>query len=560
MLFRKLFLVNWGVILFIGIILLSNSPLKAVVVLNVQVGEEIRYLDPQLASGLSSAQININIFSGLYQYHNQNATPVNDLAISHTKNITSSEWTFKLRKDVYWISYKGGKVVKHRPVTAHDVVYSYQRILSPKLASEYAYMLYIIKNAELYNKGRIKDKDKLGVIALDDYTVRIILQGPVPSLISYLPHHSFGVVPREPIEKFKEKWVKSGNLWSSGPFTLKEWKLKERLTLVKNPYYRGAKNIQSDTIHFRFIGHTSADAVRAFKAGEIDIDLSTPPAASVRDLLKSGHLKVARQLGTYFLRFNTNKKPFDDERVRKALSLAIPRKQITKYITKVGEKPIYSLVPSSFTGYNAYSFISPKESFKKRIQTARDLLKQAGYEQGKGFPKFKYLYNTSESHQKIAVLIAKTWEKELGIKAEPINQEWKVYLNQQNLLNYDVCRAGWIADMEDPMNFLELFITDGGNNNTGFSDTTYDDLISKARIEGDLTVRNRLMEKAEKILMKSMPIAPVFEYTTVNVVQKYIKGFYANKMDQHLFSHVKIDLKQRKTLYPHLYQKASGKQ
>ena len=133
-------------------------------------------------------------------------------------------------------------------------------------------------------------------------------------------------------------------------------------------------------------------------------------------------------------------------------------------------------------------------------------------------------------------------------------------MNQQNLLNYDVCRAGWIADMEDPMNFLELFITDGGNNNTGFSDTTYDDLISKARIEGDLTVRNRLMEKAEKILMKSMPIAPVFEYTTVNVVQKYIKGFYANKMDQHLFSHVKIDLKQRKTLYPHLYQKASGKQ
>lgn len=535
--------------------LVSNSATaaKSKVVLNVQNGEEIRYLDPQLSTGMGSANISINLFEGLYDYGHKDGEPVKGLALSHTSNKDASVWTFKLRKDFSWVKYDGKQVKKMRPITAHDVVYSYRRILNPATASEYAYMLYILKNAKNFNKGKLKDASKVGVKALDDHTVQLTLEGPVPSLIQYLPHHSFGVVPKEPIEKHKEKWVTKGNMWTSGAYAFKDWLLKDKIILVKNPFYPEAKKVQVDEINFNFIGTYSPEAVRAFRAGKNDIDLESPPPSELTSLVKGKYVKAARMLGTYFVRVNVNRKPMNDARIRKALALTIPRHKIVKYIMKAGEVPTTSFVPNAMSGYDAVSFTDEKD-YKKNLQQAKKLLAEAGYPDGKGFPKIKYLYNTAENHKKIAVLLSKTWKENLGIDVVPENQEWKVYLNTQKAQDYDVSRSGWIADMADPMNFLEMFITDGGNNNTGFSSAEYDRLISQAQTEKDLEKRSKIMAKIENILMSELPVLPIFNYTALSLVQPYVTGFYANKMDQHPMKYIKIDVAKRKKLFPGMHK------
>jgi oligopeptide transport system substrate-binding protein len=519
------------------------------VVLNVQNGEEIRHLDPQLASGIGSAHININLFVGLFEYNHKDGSPKKHLVQSFKSNEDSTVWTFDLKKDYHWVQLEKGKVVKKRPIDANDIVYSFRRILSPELASEYAYMLYVIKNGEAYNKGKIKDATKVGVKATGKYQVQVTLQGSTPSFISYLPHHSFTIVPKEPIEKHKAKWIMKQNIWTSGAFAFKDWKLKDKIILVKNPHYPEASVVQPEVINFKFIGTYSPEQVRAFKAGNIDIDMMAPPTSDISFLRKEGYLKVARQLGTYFVRVNINKKGLKDPRVRKALALTIPRKRIVKYVMKTGQIPTFSFVPDAFNGYEAKPFTDLK-SYKKRVELAKKLLAEAGFPGGKGLPEIEYLYNTAETHQKVGVVIAKAWAKELGIKAKPLNQEWKVYLNSQASLDYDVSRAGWVADMEDPINFLEMFITDGGNNNTGWSNTKYDDLIRKARGERDLNKRNAMLSQAEEILMQELPVLPIFNYTTVSSIQKYVSGFHSNKLNQHALKYVKIDTAMRDKLYP----------
>ena len=521
------------------------------VVLNVQNGEEIRHLDPQLATGIGSAHIGVNLFSGLYEYHHKTGAPEKDLVVSFTKNKSSTEWTFKLRNDVSWVKHENGTVINKRPVTAHDVVFSYKRMLSPELASEYAYMLYVIKNGEAYNKGKIKNANEIGVQALDDYTVKLTLEGPVPTLISYLPHHSFHLVPKEPILKHKEKWITKEHIWTNGPFAFKDWKLKDKIVLVKNPHHPMSKDVQADEVNFKFIGAYSTDAVRAFRAGKIDIDYMSPPTSEIVPLKKSGNLVAARQLGTYYIMVNTKKEAFKDKRVRKALGLAVDRKKIVKYIMKAGQQATYSLVPNAFQGY-APQPLTKNDNYEERLKEAKKLMAEAGYPDGKGFPEVGYLYNTAETHQKVAVSVAKQWQNALGVKIKPLNQEWKVYLNSRKSFDYDLARAGWVADMEDPINFLDMFVTDGGNNSTGFSHEKYDELIGKARIENDLQKRSKMLEKAEKILMDEVPVIPLFTYTSLNLKQKYISGFYANKLDQHALKYVKIDLKKRKEMFPSL--------
>ena len=203
-----------------------------------------------------------------------------------------------------------------------------------------------------------------------------------------------------------------------------------------------------------------------------------------------------------------------------------------------------------FQYWSDMEFILDGESLS--WEEAKKLMAEAVYPNGKGFPEVGYLYNTAETHQKVAVSVAKQWENALGVKIKPLNQEWKVYLNSRKSFDYDLARAGWVADMEDPINFLDMFVTDGGNNSTGFSHPQYDELIKKARIENDLTKRSKILEQAEKILMSEVPVIPLFTYTSLNLKQKYISGFYANKLDQHALKHVKIDTAKRKELFPSL--------
>ena len=264
---------------------------------------------------------------------------------------------------------------------------------------------------------------------------------------------------------------------------------------------------------------------------------------------------MARQLGTYFVRINLNTPGLEKAAVRRALALTIPRKKIARYVLKGGQQPAWSFIPDSFKGYKPVVFASAKVPWKERVKEARRLLADAGYPGGKGLPEITYVYNTSETHKSIGVVLARNWQKELGIRVKPLNQEWKVYLKNQHMKNYEMQRSGWVADMDDPLNFAEMFITGGGNNNTGFSNKEYDRLITAARIEGDAGRRNELIAGAEKILMRELPVLPVVNYTSINMRQRYIKGLYANKFDQHPLAPVKIDLEARRKTFPARYSR-----
>ena len=516
------------------------------VVLNTQVGEEVRYLDPQKSTGISSSHIAINLFSGLYEYGHKNGDPEPDLAKSVTPNKDFTEYTVELNPGNYWVQNKGGKIVKQREITAEDVVYSYRRMLSPQLASEYSYMLFVIKNGKEFLEGKIKDPQMLGVKALSKYKVKITLEGSVPTFIKYLPHHTFHLVPREPIEKHGDQWIKAENIWTSAAFAFSEWKLKDRITVVKNPHFRDAKDVQVDKIHFRFIGTYSPEAVRAFRSGETDIDFQTPPSNDLKRLKRDGVLALSPQLGTYFFRINTTKPPLDNPKIRRALALTIPRESLARYVFKGGQSPAYSMIPKAHSGYTPAPFLKNQGPNYNRIKEAQILLAEAGYPRGKGFPTFSLVYNTAELHKKVAVVVAKEWKKALGITVKPMNQEWRVYLNNGKSMNYDIMRAGWVADMDDPMNFANLFISNGGNNNTGFANKIYDDLINKAMVEGDFDKRNKIIREAETLLMAELPVLPVISYVSINLKHKYVSGFYANKFDQHPLRYVKIDEALRK--------------
>ena len=527
----------------------GQNDAQAIVELNTQVGEEIRYLDPQRSTGISSAHITINLFHGLYEYGHKDGEPVPALAKSMKPNADFSEYIVELKKGYHWVQNQGGTIKKQREIKAEDVVYSFRRILSPQLASEYAYMLFILKNGKKFFEGQIKDPKKVGVEAIGPYTVKITLEGPVPTFVKYLPHHSFAIVPKEPIEKHQDAWIQKEHIWTSGPFAFQDWRLKDRITIVKNPHYPEASSVQVDKVNFKFIGTYSAEAVRSFRAGEIDLDYQDPPVYEMRTLKKSGRLIMAPQLGTYFFRININKPGLGDARVRRALALTVPREKITRYILKAGQKPAYSLIPNVFTGYQPRTFGAPKTPEKARIEEAKRLMKEAGHTNGQGIPEISLVYNTAETHKKIAVVVAKAWSKHLGIKVKPLNEEWRVYLKNQHALNYQIQRAGWIADMDDPMSFAEMFISKGGNNNTGFTDAKYDQLINQARVEGDANKRNQYLAEAEGILMESLPIIPVFSYVSISLKQKYVSGFYPNKFDQHPLRFVKVDTALKKKTF-----------
>lgn len=544
--------------LFIGAYAQAANKTKPVE-LNVHVGEEIRHLDPQVSSGIGSSHISINLFSGLFQYGPKSNLSTQDLVESYTKNEDASVWTFKL-KDRDWVRYNAEKkaVEKVRKVTAHDFAYSWVRVVTPSVASEYAYMLYGIKNAEDFHTGKIKDPKAVGVKALDDKTFEVTLSGPMPTFREYLSHHSFAVVPKDLVSEKGAAWIKTP--YCSGPFVFKEWRLKDRIIAVKNPFHPDVKKTNVDVINFVFIGVNSPRALLSFKAGEVDIDLSKPPVSAIPELKQKGLVKSNRAFGTYYLTINTTansgNKALMNPLVRKALGLVIPRGNIVKFVTKSGETPTYALVPNALKDYKPQSMLASifpgaekVPSFKERHAKALAYLKEAGYENGKGIGTIRYMYNTSDVHKNIALLIAKVWKKALNVNVELENVEWKAYLQALTDKKYQVARRGWIGDYLDAINFLDMYLGTAGNNNTGFDNADYNKLITEARIQPNLEKRSRILEKAERLLMATASILPIYNYTETIMVQPYIQGpINPAPFHQHPLVYVNVDTSAREKM------------
>lgn len=497
-------------------------------------GTEPQGIDPHITTGVPERNIQLAIFEGLTSLSPSNLEPLPGVAERWEVSEDGRTYRFYIRNNARWSNGD--------PLTAHDFQWSWWRALQPALGNLYVYMLYPILNAEAYASGVLEDFDEVGIEVLDDYTLEVRLTEPTPYFLQLLDHHVMYPVHRPTIEAHGKAtdrytaWTRPENIVTNGAFTLADWKLNKRVVVEKNPNYWDSENVRLNGVVFYPTENGTAEE-RMFRAGQLhktnDMPLNKIPV--YRDS-EDPSLRAEPYLGTYYYRFNIDREPQSDVRVRKAMAMAIDRDLLLENVMYGVATPAYAITPPGTLGYQ------PPKIFDFDPARAKELLDEAGYPNGEGFPIIELLYNTSESHRKIAVAIQQMWKKYLNIDVSLVNQEWKVYLDTVNQLNYDVARAGWIGDYVDPNNFLDMWITDGGNNRTGWSDPDYDEQILKEIPKiSDPDERNQAFYDAEKLMLESMPIIPIYTYSIKQLVHPSVKGMPSNLMDHYSFKHIYLE-------------------
>ncbi|MBI2602989.1 MAG: peptide ABC transporter substrate-binding protein [Deltaproteobacteria bacterium] len=511
---------------------------------------EPKDLDPATVTGTPESHILDNLFEGLMAYQPRTLDPIPGVAESWSVSADGKVYTFKLRKNARWSDGV--------EVTAQDFVYSWIRALSPKTASEYAYQLFYVKNGEAFNAGKIKDPTQVGIKALDKYTLQVSLENPTPFFVRLTSFHTYYPVPPHVVEKEGKEWTKEGKLVSNGPFKLKEWKLNRHIHLARNEHYWDKEAVMMNEVIFYPVENTDTEE-KMFVAGDLHMT-STVPTLKVpfyQSKMKQNPnqyqiYKNVPNLAVYFYRFNVRKKPMDDPRVRRALALTVDRKLIVERVTRGGQLPAGSFTPTVAGYFYQGQHTLPVSVTPEAIAEAKKLLKDAGYEDPKTMPKIELLYNTNEAHKQIAIAIQQMWNKNLGVEVELFNQEWKVYLDSENKGNFNVSRAGWVGDYPDPNTFLDMFVTNGGNNKTGWSNKDYDKMIDMAAETLDQAKRFDYFQKAEDLLLTELPILPIYFYTQQKLISEDVRmleegkitEWYDNITDRLLYKYyVLVDVK-----------------
>lgn len=497
-------------------------------------GSEPQGLDPHVVTGVPESKLIDAMYEGLTRKNPWTLEPEPGAAASWTFSEDRRVITFQLQPRGRWSNGD--------PVTAHDFVWSWRRALDPAMGNLYSYMLYPVQNAEAYATGKLQDPELLGVRALDDYTLEVTLAEPTPYFLQLLDHYSTFAVPRQVIERFGKAtdrfthWTRPGNIITNGPFRLTEWKLNRRIVVEKNPHYWDADTVQLNGIVF-YPTENLVSEERMFRVNQLhytnEVPLDKIPAYRA---MPDSPFVEAPYLGTYFYLLNTKRPPLDDVRVRQALSLAVDRARLARSVMHDLVTPAWSITPPGTLGYE------PPKLFDHEPERARDLLAEAGYPGGKGWPGLELIYNTSESHRKVAVALQQMWKDVLGIEVTLSNQEWKVYLDSVSEMNFAMARRGWIGDYVDPNNFLDLYLSDGGNNNTGFADPVYDEMIlERAPQASSREERFRIFHQAETRLMEQMPIIPIYTYASKHLKHPSVKGLPSNLMDFVNFKYIRLE-------------------
>lgn len=482
-------------------------------------------LDPHKASGTWENNILGDMFLGLTT-EAADGSIIEGAAESWTVSDDGKTYTFKLREGLKWSDGE--------PVTAEDFVFSLHRILDPKLAAEYAWILYVIENAEEVNTAKETDFSKIAARAIDSRTLEIKLKSPAPYFIAQLTHYTAYPVPKHSIEKLGDEWLNAGQMVSNGAYTLAEWVPNDHIKLVKNPNFYDAANVKIDTVYFYPTEDQDA-ALQRFRAGEIDThdDFASEQIELLRRELPN-ETRIAPYLGIYYYVFNIAKnEAFKDVRVREALSLALNREAITDQVLKTGELPAYSFVPPGTVNYGGPSYVSWKDMPNaERVEKAKALLQEAGYGADKPL-KFQLRYNTNVNHEKIAIAAQAMW-KQVGVQVELFNSETAVHYNDLEAGVFDVARAAWIADFNDAQTFLGLLETRAGAQNYGrYSSPKFDDLMNQASLTSDLTARGKLMADAEAVAMQDHPVIPIYYYVSKDLVSTKITGWVDNVFNIH---------------------------
>ena len=456
-------------------------------------------LDPSLMSDNVSGTVANGIFQGLTKA-DKNGEIVPGIAESWNISDDGKTYTFKIRQGSKWSS--------GNPVTAHDFEYSWKRTLNPKAETPapYAYQLYYIQGAEAYNteKGSIDD---VGVKALDDNTLEVKLVNPTTYFLSLQTFYTYFPVDKLVVEK-DPKWANEAATFSSnGPFKLASWEHNASVELVPNDGYYDKDNVKLQKVDFVMYGDSNTE-FNSFKTDKLDwagAPTGTIPLPQLQKLRKENdpELQTKDTANTYYYIFNETKKPFNNVKVRKALSMAIDRQLLVDRVASGGQKPAFGFVPPSIIGEKkSFREETTPAYFKEDVEEAKKLLAEGLKEEGfSSFPATTLLFNTSDAHKQLAEAVIDMWKTNLGIEVKSEVQEWKVFLKNRKSLNYDIARAGWGADYNDAMTFMDLFTSEGGNNDIGHKNPEFDKLIKEAYASPDQAERVKLMAQAEKILI-----------------------------------------------------------
>jgi oligopeptide transport system substrate-binding protein len=503
-------------------------------ILNFGNGDEPQDIDPQIVTGVPEFNIILALFEGLVSYDPHDLHPVPGVAKSWDISPDDLVYTFHLREEAKWSN--------GQPVTAQDFVFSYQRILTQSLGAQNAYMIFnYVAGAKEYYDGKLKDFSKVGFKALDEHTLQITLANPTPYLLKAMCHQAWFPVPIAIVAKFGgldrkgTDWTRPENFVGNGPFRLKAWLPQQKIAVERSPTYWDHANVKLDEIDFYPVQSSDTEE-GMFRTGQLDI--TNELSADKIPFYKRDHpdqLRIEPFLGLYYYRCNVKRPPLDNVKVRRALALAIDRESLIKNVIKGDEQPAYAVSYPGTAGY------SPQARLTGTLDDARRLLAEAGYPNGRGFPPLDLIYNTNINHRVIAEAIQQMWKKDLNVDVELRNEEWKVYLDAQTTEDYQIARAGWIADYVDPNSFLDLWETGNGNNETNWSNPDYDRLLAASRAAKTDTERYAIYQKMDAILVDELPIIPIYYYTRVHLVNPKVKGFYPTLLDLHPWNSVDIE-------------------
>lgn len=495
-------------------------------------GAEPQDLDPQVCVAYNDYNVLIALFEGLTCIDERTSRAVPGVAESWEASPDGLAYTFHLRPDARWSNGD--------PVTAGDFVFSFRRILSPALASEYAYLLYPIRNAEAFNAGRLADFSRVGVRALGSRTLLVELERPCPYLPVLAAHQAWFPVHRATLERFGAvarrgtAWTRPGNLVGDGPFVLKEWTPDARIVVARNPrYWNAARNALREVVFFPTEDIAVDEA--NFRAGQehLTFDLLPDRIAYYRRR-EPRLLRVDPLSQTYFLRFNVTRRPLDDVRVRRALAWAIDRAALARDVLDGSRRPAFSLVPPDTGGYTSSA------SMPDDPAAARRLLATAGYPGGRGFPRLGVLAFPDAINTRVLEAVQQMWRRELGIDVSLVDEDFRVYVDSQRTLAYSIALSRWFADYDDPSTYLDLFRSGCGNNWTGWGDPGYDALNEKADRTMDAAGRRALLRKAEARLLDQAPIAPLFYGARTYLIRPYVEGWVPSLLGIHRYQFVRL--------------------
>lgn len=510
-------------------------------VLRYNMGADPRYMDPVLMTDLVAFTAENQMFEGLVRITAKGT--VAGMAAKWDVLDNGAKYRFYLRDGLKWSNGD--------PITAEDFEFAWRRALDPKTAAEYAYQLYYIKGGEALNSVKLKikgadgkeadnpDAEKqiaeaqknLGVKVVDPKTLEVTLEAPTPYFLDLTAFPTLHPVNKKVVSANKDWAAKAESYISNGPFKMQTWEPKKQMVMVKNPNYWDAANVKLEKLVYYMV-EEQATALNMYETDQVDI-IENPPSPEIPRLQKEGKLKIAPSYGTYYYWFNTQKKPFDNVKVRQALTLAIDRKAIVDNVSKGGEIPAYAFVAPGSTDPVANKDFREAGGnlLKEDVAAAKKLLADAGYPEGKGFPEVSFIYNTNERHKAIAEAIIEMWKKNLGITSVKMqNTEWKIVLDKRHKGDFEIARAGWYGDYLDAMTFMDLMVTDGGNNDPKWSNKEYDKLIDQAKKSGDQKVRMEAMHKAEKIVVDEAPFLPIFYYTFPYLQKESITNTFHNAL------------------------------